>query len=925
MPDDEILALARTRLGRGLRGKYRLDRVLGVGGMAVVYAATHRNKKRFAIKMLHPELSMREGIRTRFLREGYVANSVEHSGAVAVLDDDVAEDGSAFVVMELLDGSAIDVLWEKHGKRVPLSLVLSIGDALLEVLAAAHAKGVVHRDIKPANLFLTSDGALRVLDFGIARLHDETSSSATATGVTMGTPAYMAPEQALGESHNVDGKTDLWAVGATLFTLLTGELVHPAENPSHLLVNAATKKAREISSVSGDVPKRIAGVLDGALAFDKKDRWAGAKEMREALQQACLAETGAPIAPLPKTEKVTGLEETMASDPDVARHAGGSGGNLGFDPTVDSGAISARKVVALSAGVGMAETKPSARAASGAWVRWGLGVAGLLAVAGGAVAVLGPRKAQQNATPSAVPSAASSEPRPGRPPATPAAAAAFEAALQADHDGNLPEVERSLTAAVASDPALGAAHLRLVLHYAGDNRESEAHAAYQKTLDHRATLGEIDAALLDAWEPRFRDPPDRAERTKRMTEVAKKYPKDVFIQTELADSLAASGQYPAAVEQADRALALDPRYVRAMAEKIWILNHVGDEVKARQVADECVKVSSSAVSCLLLRMTMSYDEGRCAELKADARHVIAIDPTSQQGYASLADAMAALGESMDSVAEALKRSDGQTQDPDDRRLSELSSKELLALMQGDLAGAESADGEAVAFAASRPNLDATRPAIKQVGIVLEEGDLARARSLAKMVRAKLASSGMGEPDVPVEGKLATLFRRAGGMTRDQLHIEQQRLIGYQNEADEHRGGKTDPFRTWGWIYAGDIEDEGDAADALAALTKAGGVDPKFSNNPFFSQGLGAMYAFAGHGAEAIPYLEKAGASCYQLDEVMDLTHDSYALGVAREQTGDLPGARAAYQRVLDRWGGAKPRSVTADKARTRLAALAKKN
>jgi serine/threonine-protein kinase len=150
MSEDESLTLARARIGNVLRGKYRIDRVLGIGGMAVVYAATHRNKKRFAIKMLHPELSLRENIRTRFLREGYVANSVGHPGAVSVLDDDVAEDGSAFVVMELLDGAPVDVVWERYGKRVPVALALSIGDALLDVLAAAHAKGVVHRDIKPA-------------------------------------------------------------------------------------------------------------------------------------------------------------------------------------------------------------------------------------------------------------------------------------------------------------------------------------------------------------------------------------------------------------------------------------------------------------------------------------------------------------------------------------------------------------------------------------------------------------------------------------------------------------------------------------------------------------------------------------------------------------------------------------------------------
>lgn len=333
MPDDDVLATAQSRLGRVLRGKYRLDRVLGIGGMAVVYAATHRNKKRFAIKMLHPELSIRENIRTRFLREGYVANSVEHPGAVAVLDDDIAEDGSAFIVMELLEGAPVDEVAARQGKRLPLGLTLSIGDALLDVLVAAHAKKIVHRDLKPANVFLTSDGRLEVLDFGIARLHDETSGEATATGTMLGTPAFMAPELAMAESTKVDAQTDLWAVGATLFTLLTGEFVHAGENASQLLIAAGTKPARPIGSVAKDVPPVIAAVIDKALAFDKAQRWAGAREMREALQEACVEATGGPIPPLPKSDAmVTGLEETLLPTSEGRPTA------TAFAPTVDSGA-----------------------------------------------------------------------------------------------------------------------------------------------------------------------------------------------------------------------------------------------------------------------------------------------------------------------------------------------------------------------------------------------------------------------------------------------------------------------------------------------------------------------------------------------------------------------------------------------------------
>jgi serine/threonine protein kinase len=302
MADDDALTLARARIGVVLRGKYTLERVLGVGGMASVYEATHRNRKVFAIKMLHPELSSREGIRTRFLREGYVANSVMHSGAVAVLDDDIAEDGSAFLVMELLEGAPVDAIAAAQGGRISLSMVLSIGDALLDVLASAHERGIVHRDLKPANLLVTNGGELKVLDFGIARLRDETAIGTTQTGAMLGTPAFMAPEQALGKTEEIDAQTDLYAVGATLFSLLGGALVHEGANAQQLLVSAATKPARSLSSVAAEVPDAIVAVIDRSLAFDKKERWPTASAMRDALQQASVTALGTPIRALVKSE-----------------------------------------------------------------------------------------------------------------------------------------------------------------------------------------------------------------------------------------------------------------------------------------------------------------------------------------------------------------------------------------------------------------------------------------------------------------------------------------------------------------------------------------------------------------------------------------------------------------------------------------------
>jgi serine/threonine-protein kinase len=286
-PDDEVIARAHKRLGSVLRGKYHLDRVLGVGGMATVYAATHRNGKEFAVKVLHPELGLRKDIRSRFVREGYVANSVKHAGAVAVLDDDSEEDGTAFLVMELLHGQTVEALWQRCANRLPLKLVTAVAVQLLDVLAAGHARGVIHRDIKPENLLVTREGQVKVLDFGIARVRDFAAKSATQTGFTMGTPAFMSPEHARAKPEDIDARTDLWAVGATIFTLASGETVHDAENAQALLILAATMPARLLSEVLPDAPEPICRVVDRSLAFDSADRWADAGAMRDAVVAAC--------------------------------------------------------------------------------------------------------------------------------------------------------------------------------------------------------------------------------------------------------------------------------------------------------------------------------------------------------------------------------------------------------------------------------------------------------------------------------------------------------------------------------------------------------------------------------------------------------------------------------------------------------------
>ncbi len=292
--EQELQRRALARVGSVLRGKYRLDGVLGLGGMAVVYAATHRNQAEFAIKVLHPELSHSSDLRNRFLREGYSANSVKHPGAVLVVDDDVAEDGSAFLVMERLHGASVEDLLGTRGDEVPARLATLVTLRMLDVLVAAHEKGIVHRDIKPANVFVTRDGQVKVLDFGIARARDalQSNGTGTGTGVVLGTPAYMAPEQAMARGNEIDQRTDVWAAGATLYTMLTGQIVHVGDNAQQLLISAATQPAQPIRTVAAGTEALLASVVDQALQFRREDRFQTAAAMRSALHARAMAFTG---------------------------------------------------------------------------------------------------------------------------------------------------------------------------------------------------------------------------------------------------------------------------------------------------------------------------------------------------------------------------------------------------------------------------------------------------------------------------------------------------------------------------------------------------------------------------------------------------------------------------------------------------------
>lgn len=288
--EDEDEAIAARRIGTSI-GSWTIERMLGIGGMASVFLGRRADGCAAAIKVLHPYLQDVAEVRKRFLREGPIGSALAAVGPLCeglpqVYEAGVAEDGAAFLAMELLDGETV---FDRMARKGVLSVdeVLRTSHKVLDVLVVAHAFGVVHRDIKPENLHVGRDARIKVLDFGIARVDglpqdigQIPEKTATRTGVALGSCQYMAPEQALGKNQEIDGRTDIFALGATMFRLLSGRYVHGDLEGALLLVSAARRPAPPLASVAPHLPAPVCGVVDIALAFNRDGRYPDAVTMR---------------------------------------------------------------------------------------------------------------------------------------------------------------------------------------------------------------------------------------------------------------------------------------------------------------------------------------------------------------------------------------------------------------------------------------------------------------------------------------------------------------------------------------------------------------------------------------------------------------------------------------------------------------------
>ena len=261
--------------------QYLVDAEIGRGGMAVVYRATDlRLNRRVAIKVLPPELAFNADVRERFLREAQTAAQLSHPGIVPIYTVDERE-GIVYFVMALVDGESLAERLERE-PRLPVSDARRVLAAVADALAYAHTQGVVHRDVKPDNIMLDrATGRPMVTDFGIARAA-QGDTRLTVTGVAIGTPAYMSPEQALGE-RELDGRSDIYSLGVIGYRLLAGETPFKASNTPAMLVKHVSETPRPLTMLRPDTPAALAHAIARALAKKPEERWPDAAAFRDAI------------------------------------------------------------------------------------------------------------------------------------------------------------------------------------------------------------------------------------------------------------------------------------------------------------------------------------------------------------------------------------------------------------------------------------------------------------------------------------------------------------------------------------------------------------------------------------------------------------------------------------------------------------------
>lgn len=356
-------------IGIVLGGKYRIESKVGEGGMGKIYLARHITLgKRYAVKMLNPEFSNNQEAIERFRREAVTAGELEHPNIINVTDIDYSPQGQAYIVMEFLDGRELRADMQKS-PIFPLQRALRILYQVARALDAAHSKGIIHRDLKPENIFLIDrqdqKDIVKILDFGISKIKGAGASHLTQTGMVIGTPHYMAPEQARGDK-NLDYKVDIYAMGCIAYEMLTGKLPYTGDSPTAILMKVLIEPAPPPESINPSLPPGVCSAIKKAMAKNPEERFNSCFEFVEAIKAGAQidgqifttstfvppvqAGTGAIQSPYPITSPLPGSQSQQISPqtpyPVISMQSAQGGMGTGATPMTWGGAGGSSQVEA---------------------------------------------------------------------------------------------------------------------------------------------------------------------------------------------------------------------------------------------------------------------------------------------------------------------------------------------------------------------------------------------------------------------------------------------------------------------------------------------------------------------------------------------------------------------------------------------------
>lgn len=846
---------------------FRIVGRLGQGGMGIVYRAEdERLRRTVALKVLPDAFAGDEDRRRRLLREARSAAALTHANIATVYEVD-EDGGRVFIAMELVEG---ETLRDRIARgRIPVGEVVRIARGIARGLARAHAKGIVHRDLKPDNVVIDLDGEPKILDFGLAKLREdeqalgksaiesgETASQITREGHLLGTPQYMSPEQAGGGP--ADARSDVFALGILMYEMLTARRPFEAERLGELLAQIQRDPPTPLRKAASDVPADLAAIVERCMAKRPGERFATAGEVSTAL-----------------------------------------------DGGVTSG-------VKSQAGLAMpVQTKTRSRLSL---------VTVLVFVASGVAAVAYYARSRASRSPvSTGVVAESSRVRvitdwPAPRTAIPEAATLYAEGLQALRDASGDVFMSDMERAIALDPHLAAAHVRLALSSSGEEVARQHIAAATQA---RTSLDARDQLFLAFAEAKFGYPLTIERTTRAAHTLLEALPDDPEALFWAARALAAGVEAPKLL---DRAIQLDPKFANVESTRALIAAGNDDADAILAAADRCLAISPSSGTCLRRRADVHSIRGECDDLELDARQMVAIDPTGAQGYGYLSTALASKGAPVEALQQLASKAEAVAGAGRARRLA-LQDAASIAVYAGDFISAEAS---LIALQAEQASLtDESRHTAMEQLILLygEEGEAAKAANVGEELLRQLPA---WNPDSVTRGRgcaLAALHRGA-------------RLP--DSRANATRDGWLSAWKVSGslvntvWVplYAACADTPAEAREALAALPAYSPL-ATHATHPSEAGSEGRVYALAGEGDRATPLLQAAVRWCgdvprtsepLPIDWLVDGARDRFLLGQALEAS-DHEASCAQYTSVLARWSNAKPRSVTAEKARARSRAL----